>query len=241
MIRNTLFIAVITSLIILAGSCSDSWFNCLEGNGVQASEDRTITAFSGIEHEGNFEVVVTYGSSCSVTVEADENLLPYIITSRHGSRLVIETERGRCIQSRNPVIVYVTMPYADHLELTGSGSIDCSQVDTDYLHILLSGSGEIIADILAQNVEADLTGSGIIELYGEMDRGDLKITGSGYITTYNCVSKNCFVTISGSGDVYTLVDDLLDVKITGSGTVYYRGNPVIRSSITGSGQVLYDN
>ncbi|MBN2347670.1 MAG: DUF2807 domain-containing protein [Bacteroidales bacterium] len=238
--RITLF-TISTLLIFSLYSCSDIWNDCLQGNGILTEEERIEDDFTGIELTGSMDVEVTIGNDFYVSVEADDNLQRYIITRTRGDRLYIETDRNRCIRSRNPIVVHVTLPYLEYLGITGSGIIDCNYVNTDFLQLYISGSGDIYADVTVEDLQADITGSGEIKLWGEVINGDLSITGSGKIRAFSCQFDECNATITGSGDIYAFVYDILNVNISGSGNVYYRGNPDIYSSITGSGHIVNSN
>lgn len=251
-------ITVISSLIL--SSCEDWGVNCIRGNDHFISEERITPEFSGVEVSGSFDVTIDTGSETSVYVEADENLMDYIVTSVRGHKLVIETEHNKCLKSHNPISVYVTTPELYDVELNGSGSIDCGELTTSELDADIEGSGVIdLAYVNADEVTLNISGSGsikgVIDVYslkaevdgsgdiriddGTAHNADLNVNGSGRIRAENMDIDNCYVEINGSGDVYAFVYDLLDVTISGSGTMYYYGNPAeIVKKIYGSGRLV---
>jgi len=234
---NLLFVAVIGLTTI--SSCSEFFWDCLDGNGRSSSVRRVVGDFSSVTSYGNFVVNVSKGDTKSVSVEADENLLPYIETNIRGNTLILETTDNRCIKSSNQIFIDIVTPEIYELKMAGSGVIYCDDVITDDLKYVLEGSGEIKSSgIIVDNIQAILSGSGEISIEGTALQTDFMISGSGNIRTLNLETDNCIATITGSGNIYTYVNDLLNVLISGSGNVVYKGDPEKTVTITGSGRVI---
>ncbi len=107
---------------------------CIEGSGAVIIEARPPTEFVAVTSTGSFEVYVTQSDSFHVEVEARENLLQIIETYVSGHTLIIKTKDGTCFKSGAPVVVYVSMPEIEVLNLTGSGKMEAT----------ITGSGDII-------------------------------------------------------------------------------------------------
>jgi len=237
--KSKLFILWIASGLAFFPSCSDSFWNCVEGNGRTTVVRRVVGDFTNINSSGDFIVDVSIGSPTSVSVEADENLLSYIETFIQGNTLVLETTDNRCIKSREQIYIHVVTPSLYELKMTGSGLLVCNNITANELKYVLTGSGDIESNgISAGFVEAGLTGSGEIILSGSALQTDFLVTGSGNIKGLNLESDKCVATISGSGNIYTSVTILLDALITGSGNLIYKGNPETVVKTTGSGRVI---
>jgi hypothetical protein len=220
-------------------SCSDSNWNCIDGNGHPVTIRRVVGEFTNVASYGDFIVNVSIGATTSVFVEADDNLIPYIETYIQGNTLIIETQDNHCIQSRSPIYVNIVTPSVNQLTMLGSGVINCADVNTNELKLVLSGSGNIQStNTTAEFIEATLSGSGEILLSGTANITTFTISGSGNISALNLEQNKCFATISGSGIMYVYVNNLIDVLISGSGNLVYKGNPEIDSKITGSGRVI---
>jgi len=247
---------LISSLI---SSCEGIWPNCIDGNGIIKTQQREVGSFDRVESNGDFNVYIFPGEETFVEVEADENLMGYIITRVYKDELIIETRRNNCLRTSGLVRITVYTPALNTLDLNGSGkiwcdslisdsfnvdvdgsgTIHCQYVEASIMDAEVSGSGNMRIDGIFDDVNADIEGSGEIVLSGESVNADLDVSGSGKISGNNMLTNNCYVDISGSGDISIWVTDLLDVDISGSGNVYYYGEPpVVNTHISGSGQVI---
>lgn len=225
-------------LLVFLGSCGEFPWECIVGNGRIVSEERSIGDFEEIVSSGSFVVDVKLSHQTGIWIETDENLLPYIETSIQGNTLVLETKSGRCIKSREAIVIYVDAINIEKLKLSGSGVIYCDNIIGDDFEVILTGSGEISClDLDVNYLIASIPGSGVIKISGSANTGEYTLSGSGLIKGINLISKKCYASIPGSGNIYTTVTELLDVKISGSGNLYYNGSPEIIESITGSGNI----
>jgi len=232
-----LFSAAFICLVYLT-SCSD--FHKIDGNGNVITENRYVTSFTEIRSEGSFEVYISYDTAISVKVEAESNLLPYIETEVSGSTLIAKVREHRNIDNNEPIKIFIKTPSLSGIDLSGSGTINCDSMNTTYLDLHLSGSGDMSVVSLSHKIKAYIAGSGKINLSGSASETDFDIDGSGDIHSYNLLQDTCFADISGSGNIYVNVNKLLDVRITGSGEIHYLGSPSVNTYITGSGTVIHE-
>lgn len=229
-------ILIAVSTLFIASSCTKI-FDCIRGNNIIATESRNVSSFNAISSQGSFNVYVSYDSVSSLEIKAEENIIPYINTYVRRNTLYLEVQDNRCIRENQPVKIYVNTNSIEQLSLLGSGSIDCSWIDESSVILDILGSGDIIATVNVDYLEANVAGSGEIRLYGFADRCSMDITGSGDIAALNMESNECFADIAGTGDMYVWVNDLLDGEILGTGNIYYTGNPSIDVVITGTGNI----
>lgn len=223
-------------MLSMSGCLKD--LQCINGNGSPMVETRFPSAFNEIVNNGSFEVRILPGNSHEIRVDAESNLIQYIRTVVSGNRLIIETDNNRCINNTLPMLITVYAPFVDAIELNGSGYVSAYDLYLDELYLNLNGSGKIDIDVDALFVEATITGSGVMEISGLAETGDFKISGSGNIYGYDLEQQKCYATITGSGNMYLLVNQLLDAVISGSGNIYYRGNPAVTQRISGSGRLI---
>lgn len=229
-------IPILTVIVLLSSSCFRA--GCLDGNYNPVTEIRNITGFDEIINDGAFDIQLRKDTFFEVRVEAEENLIPYIVTELNANTLTVRTRENRCLDNNLPITVIITAPDIRILQLSGSGSIVFDELDAPNVKLSISGSGYIKGKTTSKYLYSKISGSGDMNLSGTVSESDMIISGSGSIKAYNLIQDTCFATISGSGDMFLNVVDLLDAKITGSGSITYKGNPYLSVYVSGSGRVL---
>ena len=237
--RRLLASVAIILLLFTVTSCVDDLF--IKGNGIPVTESRSVPAFSSVSSEGNFIVYIFSGPHYKVTVNADENLLPYIETSVTGNNLRIHTRRLTSFKSRIPVEISVTTPSLKGIVQSGSGSITAEYFEADAFHCVVSGSGSIQTTVGAGLVDAVISGSGRLNLTGTAIQGNFAVSGSGELDAWDLSVRDCDAKISGSGDIWVDVHRYLKAVISGSGNLFYSGRPHIETVVSGSGGVIQKN
>lgn len=226
-------------LVLIFASCRWMDYKRVKGNGHRGSEERPVTSAEKIKLAGSYDVEITQGPVNSLTIEADENIIPFIITDQEGGFLVIKSRSHVNFSTEHPIKIYITTTGLAQVTVSGSGNvIGKSKLTGDKkLALKISGSGNIQFDVNAPDVSAEIAGSGGILLSGETKNETVHITGSGDYTADQLKAEDAKINITGSGNVKVFADANLDIRITGMGTVYYKGAPTVKQHITGSGEV----
>ena len=71
----------LAAMILVFASCRQMGYKRIKGNGNISIEHRNINRAERIKLLGSYNVEITQGPITSVKVEADENILPFILTS----------------------------------------------------------------------------------------------------------------------------------------------------------------
>src|SRR5687767_2816207 len=101
--RNASFLLL---LLVLFSSCHFMGGRRVRGNGNSRTETRAVGSFTSIRVLGGMDVELRSGTSADVRIEADENLLKYILTDRDGDALLIRTRNRYNLQPRAGMKVY---------------------------------------------------------------------------------------------------------------------------------------
>ena len=200
-------------LSVMLGACS---ILGERGSGTMAVETRDVSGFSEIDLSGSGTVLVSVTGAESLTVEAEDNILPLLTTEVRGGRLVLGASES--ISPTRDIVYTVTVIDLEAVTVSGSGSVSA-------------------VDVAANGFEVDISGSGTVTAQGVSERLDVSIGGSGAFMGGALVSATGTVSVSGSGDALVNVTDELDARVSGSGTVEYIGDPAASTSISGSGEV----
>jgi len=219
--KTKLMPLVLTALVsaLLATGCDVISYATerVEGSGNVVTETRQLPPFTGVSVRGSTDVEITVGPAQSVTIEADDNIMPRIETRVSSGTLIIDS-KGWFTSTRN-VRVTLTMPSLDEVSLAGSGDVQAKGIDAATFEASIAGSGDITAAGSAEGLSASVAGSGDMHLY-------------------DLLCKHADVSVAGSGDVQVHVSESLSASIAGSGDVSYKGRPPeVKRSIVGSGEI----
>ncbi len=230
-------LAVLLGILAVAAVSCKWTIGVVRGSGDIVSEEREVSGFDEIQFTGIGNLIIEQGDEEALVVEADDNIIGLIETEVRGDKLHIGFKRGVNIVPTSKVKFYLTVKELDRIDLSGVGSIDCDEFETDDLEFHISGSGDIDFEIIAESIETSVSGLGDIDLSGEVDFHRVQISGSGKYNAEELGSKDCEVDISGLGSATVNVSDNLDIEINGAGNVYYKGNPHVSQHISGLGRI----
>jgi len=212
------------------------------GSGNVISETRDVSYFNEVDlrHTGN--IYVTQGESNSLTIEAEDNIIPLLITAIYDNKLLISKDAVKVtwINNTKPINIYITMKDINNLKINTSAKgniISKSLITSDDLKLTINGSGYIIVETNTNNLETNINGSGSVLLIGEATNHIFNLSGSGDLAAVELLTENTNISISGSGNAKVNTSTKLNVKISGSGDILYTGNPKISKTISGSGSV----
>ncbi len=225
--RNFLSIMACLVIIIVLGSCRNSWGRRIRGNGNITTDARSVSDFKTVEVGGSINVYVSQGSPSSVKLEGDENILRYIEVVQDGDRLIVRNKDGYNLEPTHEMKIYVTTPVYNKIETSGASDIigQGKITNPEDLELRVSGAGDIKMELDAPRVKTEVSGSGSVSLKGETKEVEFDLSGVGSAHCYGLLAENARVEISGAGsaDVYASVN--LDAQVSGVGSVNYKGNP----------------
>lgn len=191
--------------------------NTSESNSV-TSEQRDVSGFEEVELRGMGNLSIRQADSESLTVEAEEDVLPKIKTKVKNNRLIIRPKRNTTINTTEPINYELTVKNLSALEVSGSGDVEAEGIRTDELAVTINGTGEV-------------------EISGEADSQNVDVSGSGDYQAEDLESREVTVDVEGSGSATVNASDELDAEVSGSGSIEYIGDPTVRQDVSGAGEV----
>ncbi len=216
--KKWISISLFASLVLSA--CSFT-LHYEDGSGIVVQETREIGRVDKVVFEGIGKLVITQGSETSLEIEAEDNILPRIVTEVERGTLTIrfDTERWEnIIRPTKPIVFHLQVEDLAELGLSGLGDVELIDLKLDALMVRLSGAGTIAASGSANQMDINVSGA------GSYDAGDLE---SGVVS----------INLSGAGNAVVWASESLNVSISGLGNVSYYGNPVLHQSVTGLGNI----
>ena len=216
-------------------------WDVIKGNGIAKTETRNVSDYTSLACGGPMKVEIEYGTSNTIQLEGDENILPYIETFVKDGELNIKVKEHTSVKPEVPLKVHVSMTTINGLAQSGSGEIKGTGnfTSSEATNVAMSGSGVINLNFgKFMGMSISMSGSGSVKMEGEVhDDLDVSQSGSGNIDCEHVMSQNVNARISGSGSLRVNASKMLDAQISGSGHVYYSGNASVSTKVSGSGKV----
>ena len=192
---------------------------------------------------GSFDVNLVDGTEGKITINGEENLLPYLETTVKKGKLKVQFKENTNIKTTKRLTVTIPFKSIDAVSLGGSGKVTVQkQLNSNETSFSVGGSGSINANVNSNTVKVSIGGSGSVKLKGKSENLKCSIAGSGSVKSYNLNTNTVKASIAGSGNIQTTVAKKIKASIVGSGSVYYKGKPtIIDNKSIGSGDIIDKN
>jgi hypothetical protein len=210
----------------------------VRGSGNAASEDRAVGPVDEVVVSGVGNLTITQDELPSLTVTADDNLLPLIETETSGRTLHITTRSGYRLRPTSPVAYTLAVPNLAKLTVNGAAAVKVERLSGESLAVRLSGVADAsFLDIGYRDLSLSLSGSGRASLSGAATRAEYKVSGSGDVDAADLRSLTSEAQVSGSGTARVWATQSLKARVSGSGEIRYRGEPKVEKKGGRSGKV----
>jgi|ERR1035437_3709279 hypothetical protein len=192
-------------------------FGSVKGSGNVTTDRRLVSGFKAVDVGGAFQVEITAQKDFGVEVVADDNLLPYVKTDVSGGVLRIESERR--FSTNNPLLVRVSAPDINNLDISGAANVTVNDLKNDSFAV-------------------DGSGASKIALNGETSKLTLDVSGATKVDAENLKAVNATIESSGASHVSVNVSGELTADASGASRVVYTGTPSnVVSKHSGAGSV----
>jgi hypothetical protein len=219
----------------------NSFTGAIPGSGVMEKETRKVENFKTITIRVPAEVVIRQGSIESLTIEAEDNLLPQLSTNVNSGTLVIDNKEDNWADRVDPteaVKITIVVKNLNAINFSSAGTLIVEKLETDELGLSISGAGEVtLSGLKAGRLDVSLSGTGTIQADGKADYVSISISGLGSFEGASLSSQVADVEISGAGNATLRVSEKLTAGISGAGSVNYYGSPEVSQHISGAGAV----
>ena len=210
----------------------------VRGSGGLITEVRRVSGFNQIDLSGIGTLIIEQGSTETLHISADENILPYLESRVSGRTLHLGVEEFVNVRPNQEVIYRLTVKDIESLEASGLGNIEIKALRAWQLQLEISGSGSIqIGDLQADTLYLDISGLGNVKVAGKVDVQNIEISGAGNYMAGDLTSRSAQIEISGSGNAQVWATDVLGVVISGMGSLDYYGSPSLNTGTSGLGKI----
>lgn len=211
------------------------------GSGTIKKETREVKNFDALSIRFPAEVTIRQGEAETLTVEADDNLLPQLSTEVRAGTLVIESaekSRSKRVRPTETVKITITVKKLTGIDFSSAGILTVNGLKTDQLTLSVSGANETsMPGLDTRSLSVALSGAGSIHADGVADNVVIHISGLGEFIGEGLTSQTADIEISGAGTATLRVEKKLTAEISGAGAINYYGHPDVNQHVSGAGTV----
>jgi hypothetical protein len=206
------------AVVLLFGVASACGSRGSTGSGNVQSETREVSGFDSVEFSGAGKLTIEQSGTESLSVRADDNLLPMLTSEVAGTTLKLGLKPGANLPDATDITYTVTVKQLKGVDLTGAGEVTLTRIEGTALTVANGGAGQVTAS-------------------GRVTSQTVNLSGVGAFNGRDLVSEDADVTVSGTGSATVNASRSLKATVSGVGSVQYVGNPKVTQDVSGVGEV----
>lgn len=189
------------------------------GSGTAKTETRNVSGFTGVTFSSFGTLNITQTGTESLTISADDNLLPLLTSNVSNNTLFLGAKPGNSITPTKPIVYTLTVKNLNNITLSGAGKVNATNIKTSALNVTLSGAGSMT-------------------IAGSASSQTALVSGLGSYNAKGFPTDSAQVTISGAGSATITANKQLTAIVSGAGSVTYYGSPSqVTKTISGAGSI----
>jgi hypothetical protein len=213
---------------------------CHLSNGSIITEEKEAGIIDSILVFNDIDVIISKGPKYAISVEAPENLLPFIICNLEGRKLILSNINQCNFIRKRPIIkVFVTVPALATIQQFGTGIIKSNgPIKSAYFSIYNYAMGDTDIAVETDFIYVHSRGGGDVTLTGQTKTFKILSSGTGFIHASDFNAKDVELVTNSTGDISISAAESLKIRLEGAGNIFYKGNPaIIDTLINGNGQI----
>lgn len=229
--------------LLFAGILPSQGQRDIKGSGYVLTQQRETSYFSSIEVAGKISVYISPGEFLPITIEADDNLFPYIKTVVRDDILKIYLSDTVNIVKFADMNVLIGMPKVSRLMARQFGYIEGSMStwDVDTVKIRVASAGRIKLAAKASYIDAKAKTSAIIELKGKTKELEAELTTAARLDARELEADEADIDLGTGAKAEIRVNHELEYNLGGSSRLIYKGNPrILQAKTTAGSKVIHD-
>ncbi len=213
---TTTRMALAVSLTVILAGCLDPTEprdpdgpgGTIVGSGNIVTVSRPVVGYHAISLNGVGRLIVTQTGEESLTITADDNLVPLISSEVQNGHLTVADPPNTELEPSQVIVYRITVKNLDEIRISGvvNASVD---------------------GVLTADFTADISGVTTLTVTGSATNQRVSLNGVSSYLAEGLASETAFVTGSGVITAVLSVSNLLDGDVCGVGSISYVGSPTV--------------
>lgn len=237
LVINLTKVVIAAVVAILFGSCTMNigGLKKVDGNGNVVEKTRTVSSnFTSIKASNGLDVILIYGPTHEIKVEADANLQDHIKTEITDGELKIFTDAN--LRNAEAKKVYVQLPKLNSLESSSGASVSSkNSFKTNSMDISSSSGSEIDIKVDVASVSCQSSSGSELKISGKADRLETKSSSGSSIDASNLNVANAFADSSSGSSIEVNATGTLTAEASSGSSITYENEPKTLNKKASSG------
>ena len=226
------FIAILTAFFALFLP------SCVIGSGDISTEERVIKDFDSISASSGINLFAKEGMEPSITIEAEDNIIPLITTEVKNGHLEIGKKKFIIsFVNKKPINVYIEFTNLNEIEVSSGSSISIDYIETDKLKINLNSGSKADLNIIAEEIEIYAGSGSIIDIKGQIKLQEIQLNSGSSYNAEKLESQECIIELNSGSIARVSVRDRIDAEINSGSYLEYLGSPELILDISSGGNI----
>ncbi len=208
----------------------------MRGSGNIKTENRTVKSFTEVSVAGPINVQIKKGGRPSVSVEADDNIIPLVITNVSGNKLSIRLDE---ISNLNNATVNVMVVITDFTGASASAGAEINADETisnaEKINFTASSAAKITMNIDAPFADAGSSSGAEIKLSGRTKTFSARASSGARVDAENLKAETAKADASSGASINIFASVAVDASASSGAQVNYSGGAasVVKNASSG--------
>jgi hypothetical protein len=208
------------------------------GSGRPATEMRPIEAFRTLRAENGFRVVVTKGAR-SLSVTADDNVVPLVETVVEGEALVLRLRPGTTLSTTRGLVAALSTDVLEGVTAGGGSQVTGPVSAVATFPIDASGGAQLdLTGVMSSLVTVTASGGSSVTLAGSGTELRATVGGGSKVLSRDLVATKVTLDVSGGAEARVSASSEVTGTASGGSTVVVSGNPPAVTVQTSGGSTV---
>ena len=209
-------------------------FAQVNGNGKVVKEERQLSGFKSISVKTAINLQLSQGTEEKVTVETDENLLPFLKTEVKDGELKIFLKGS--INNSSALNVYVTVKQLKALETSSAARVETKgKIETPELEISSSSGSAVQMEVACDDLKIRASSGSATSLSGSAKNLSVESSSGSALSSKELKAEKGELDASSGAVMVVNVTKEVRARASSGAQISVSGNPASRDSDSSSG------
>lgn len=226
---------VLVGFLVVSAACGSGGDEQVIGDGVAGERAVDVINFDSVDVAFAGSASLLPGNEGAV-VSGDSNVIDLVAVEVRNRVLVIDLVGSA--QPTLPLEVQISFSDLSVVELSGEGTLTIADWRTDSAKLILSGVGDVVADVEASELLVEFPGAGSMTVAGQAGTHRLDKEGLGPYSAADLRTDITELRSRGIGEIEVWAELQLTYDVTGQGAVRFWGEPTTEGQISAQGGLI---